>query len=130
MTIENDITPIHRQKSTRSRTCSTSSTSESSTLFTRGSFVGTCRHSSFCRRTPESIDKNLQCEPSITENMRNASQNDLRKCLGFCCDSCQTSYFLAPTAFLLDEWDPNKKWWLQFSEICTRVGIYLLSESI
>ena len=63
--MENDITSIYRKKSTRSRTCSTSSTSESSTLFTRGSFVGTCRHSSFCQWRPESIDKNLRCEPNL-----------------------------------------------------------------
>ena len=64
-TNENEILSIHRQKSTRSRTCSTSSTSESSTFFERGVFVCTCRHSSFCRWLSESIDENLQCEPSI-----------------------------------------------------------------
>ena len=63
-------TSMYPQKSTRSRTCSTSSTSESSTLFTRDSFVGTCRHSSFCRWLSNSIDKNLYQKWSVRKVKR------------------------------------------------------------
>ena len=66
-TNENEILSIYRQKSTRSRTYSTSSTSESSTFFESGVFVCTCLDSSFCRWLSESIDGNLQCEPSMRQ---------------------------------------------------------------